>query len=304
MIIVRIFPKGELGESWDRVLNNLEMISNEHCTPLYLSKQEEENFMSLIYDVKEVDLDSFSDILAKKIPLILHPAKTRTITLLKPVFFPVPKDRPANLERYQVAVRARPEELENIFNHILHLDYPRDAFPTYAAYSFGEDDILTSMLSTSTDRLKHFVREYLEPQKGVVSVGVSLINKSKRVAPTEMWKEYRESKYVPKPTAEHEEYDFLEYAGEAKKAEETVKTDYAEPSIETILNWIGVEENLANSYENLAAKQENGPWRMIFLQLAQDSRKNISTLSELRKSFEDLEKERAHRISLLTSSNQ
>jgi hypothetical protein len=210
MIIVRIFPKGELSESWDAVLNNLEMISNEYCTPLYLSLQEEKNFMSLIYDVKDVDL--FGDIIVKKIPSALQVDKTRTINLLKPAFFPVHKDRPENLERYQVAVRVRSGELENIFNRILHLDYPRDTFPTYAAYSFGEDDILTSMLSTSRDRIKEFVMENLESQKGVVSVEVARINMSKRVAPTEMWKKYRESKYVFKPTGEYEEYDFIEHA--------------------------------------------------------------------------------------------
>ena len=210
MIIVRIFPKGELSESWNGVLNNLEKISNEHCTPLYLSLQEEKNFMSLIYDVK--DMDPFGDVLVKKIPSALQPDKTRTITLLKPAFFPVPKDRPANLERYQVAVKVRSDELENIFNRILHLDYSRDVFPTYAAYSFGEDDILTSMLSTSRDRIKKFVRENLEPQKGVISVEAARINMSKRVAPTEMWKKYRESKYIFKPTAEYEEYDFIEHA--------------------------------------------------------------------------------------------
>jgi hypothetical protein len=35
---------------------------------------------------------------------------------------------------------------------------------------------------------------------------------SKRVAPTEMWRKYRESKYVFKPTGEYEEYDFIEHA--------------------------------------------------------------------------------------------
>jgi alkyl sulfatase BDS1-like metallo-beta-lactamase superfamily hydrolase len=70
------------------------------------------------------------------------------------------------------------------------------------------------------------------------------------------------------------------------------------------VNWIGVEENLANSYESLAVKQENASWRSIFLQLAQDSRKNVKMLSELRKSFEDLDTERAYRINLLASLNQ
>jgi hypothetical protein len=210
MIVVRIFPSGKLEESWNMALDNLGTISNEHCTPLYLSKREEDNFMTITYDVN--DVDSFGDIIAKNMPSLLHPEKTRTITFLKPVFFPAPKDRPANLQRYQVAVRARGVELENIFNHILHLDYPNDAFPTYAAYSFGEDDILTSMLSTSRVRLEQFVKENLEPQKGVLGIEIGLINRSKRVAPAEMWRKYRESRYISKPSAEFEEYDFLEYS--------------------------------------------------------------------------------------------
>jgi len=208
MIVVRIFPKGELEESWNKVLNNLEKMSNKYCTPLFLSQREEENRMSLVYDVKEVN--ALSDILVKNIPSLLQPEKTRTVTLLKPVFFPAPRDRPANLERFQVALRVRSEELESIFNFLLHLDYPKDAFATYAAYSLGEVDILVSMCSTSMDRLSRFVKEKLEPQKGVVSVEVGRISRSKRVAPTMMWKRYREDRYLFKPTAEQEEYDFLE----------------------------------------------------------------------------------------------
>jgi len=208
MVIVRIFPSGKLEESWNKVLENPEALSNMYCTPLYLSQREEENFMTLIYDVN--DADRFADIVVKSIQSLLHPEKTRTITLLKPVFFPAPKDRPKSLERYQVAVRGMCGELENIYNHILHLDYPGDAFPTYAAYSFGEDDILTSMLSTGRDRLGQFLKANLESQRGVISLDISHISRSRRVAPTEMWKRYRESRYLFKPTAEQEEYDFLE----------------------------------------------------------------------------------------------
>jgi len=208
MIIVRIFPKGELKESWDTVLNNLERISNKYCTPLFLSQREQENRMSLVYDVTEIN--SLGDILVKHIPSLLQPEKTRTVTLLKPAFFPAPRDRPANLERYQVALRVESQELENIFNLMLHLDFPKDAFATYAAYSLGEVDILVSMCSTSMDRLNQFVKKNLEPQKGVVGIEIGHISRSKRVAPTMMRKKYRESRYVSKPTGEQEEYDFLE----------------------------------------------------------------------------------------------
>lgn len=93
----------------------------------------------------------------------------------------------------------------------------------------------------------------------------------------------------------------FETVEDAKKLEETVKTGYAETSIETLVNWIAVEEDLTDSYRSLAAKPENAPRRWVFLQLAQDSRKNMDTLSELRKAFEGLDMERAHRIGLLVS---
>ena len=212
MVIVRIFPNQELQGSWNRILDNLDKISSKNCSPLYLSQREEDHFLSLIYEAG--DVDSLADILTKSIPRLLRPTKTRTIPLLKPIFFRAPKDRPPILERYQVALRTRSEETENIFNHILGLDYPNDAFPTYAAYSFGEDDILTSMLSTSRNRLTQFVTENVESLKGVDSVDVGRINRSVRVAPAEMWKKYRESRYA-KSGARPEEYDFLEDAASA-----------------------------------------------------------------------------------------
>jgi len=212
MVIVRIFPNQELQGSWNRILDNLDKISSKNCSPLYLSQREEDHFLSLIYEAG--DVDSLADILTKSIPRLLRPTKTRTIPLLKPIFFRAPKDRPPILERYQVALRTRSEETENIFNHILGLDYPNDAFPTYAAYSFGEDDILTSMLSTSRNRLTQFVTENVESLKGVDSADVGRINRSVRVAPAEMWKKYRESRYA-KSGARPEEYDFLEDAASA-----------------------------------------------------------------------------------------
>jgi hypothetical protein len=207
---VRVLPIGELNQAWEAILRNLGDLSNEHCTPLYLSQQEEKSFLSIIYDVQ--DTDSLGDIIVKHIPATLRPEKTRAVTLLKPVFFPAPKDRPANLERYQVAVRAKTSQLENVFIHMLQLGYPNDVFPTYAAYSFGEDDILTSMLSTSRDRIEKFMEENVRSQTGVTHVEISRINMSKRLAPATIWKDYRESRYYFRPTERYEEFDFTELA--------------------------------------------------------------------------------------------
>jgi hypothetical protein len=210
MILLRIFPKQDLSDSWRRAVANSDKISNKDCTPLYVSQQEEKDFMSIMYDVKNID--SFTDVLVNKISSIVNSKKTRTITLLGAVFFPAPKDRPEQLERYQVALRVASDEVNNIFNRILHLEYPVDLFPTYAAFSFGEDDILVSMLSTNRDKARAFVKEKIESQKGVMSVDVARIDMSKRLAPLEMWRHYREEKYLFKPSEGFEEYDFTEQA--------------------------------------------------------------------------------------------
>ena len=210
MMILRIFPKVDLNDSWTRTLSNVDKISNKDCTPLYASQQEEKDFVSIMYDVK--DIDGFADVLVKQIPSATNSEKTRTITLLKPVFFPAPRDRPRQLERYQVALRVTTHELVSVFNHTVHLGYPVDLFPTYAAYSFGEDDILVSMLSISRDKVGAFVKEMIEPQEGVLGVDVARITMSKRLAPLEMWRHYREDKYLFKPSDGFEEYDFTELA--------------------------------------------------------------------------------------------
>jgi len=44
----------------------------------------------------------------------------------------------------------------------------------------------------------------------------------------------------------------FEGAKEAKKVEETVKTGYVETAIESLIQWMAVEDDLADSYEELA----------------------------------------------------
>ena len=90
---------------------------------------------------------------------------------------------------------------------------------------------------------------------------------------------------------------------DAKKVEETVKTGYAETLIETLVDWMGVEEDLAISYETLASRPENSARKGAFEQLAKESRANIDRLTELREAFEDLDRKRVQRISLLGTMN-
>jgi hypothetical protein len=90
-------------------------------------------------------------------------------------------------------------------------------------------------------------------------------------------------------------------AEEAKKVEETVKTGYLEATIDTLINWIGVEDDLANSYEGLASKAQTPAAKAVYRRLCDESKKNIEQLTGLQKSLESLDRARVQRLKLLES---
>lgn len=87
---------------------------------------------------------------------------------------------------------------------------------------------------------------------------------------------------------------------DARKIEETVKTGYAESSIETLLQWIAVEEDLADNYGRLSEASSDGSRKGAYTQLRDESKSNIGELARLLKDIEALDRARVRRIELLT----
>jgi hypothetical protein len=90
-------------------------------------------------------------------------------------------------------------------------------------------------------------------------------------------------------------------AEEAKKVEETVKTGYAETTIENILQWIAVEGDLVSTYGRLAEGRKDAQTQGAYSELRDESNANLAELSRLLKSFESLDRARIRRIELLGS---
>jgi hypothetical protein len=88
-------------------------------------------------------------------------------------------------------------------------------------------------------------------------------------------------------------------ANDAKKVEETVKTGYAEPSIESLFQWIAVEEDLEETYGRLSESSSVQKERSAFRELREESKTNVAELSRLLKSFEALDNARVRRIEVL-----
>jgi hypothetical protein len=88
-------------------------------------------------------------------------------------------------------------------------------------------------------------------------------------------------------------------AKEAKNVEETVKTGYLDATIDTLTNWMGVEDDLADSYEGLADKAQTPAAKAAYRRLCDESKKSIEQLTEIQKSLEGLDKAQVQRLKLL-----
>jgi cbb3-type cytochrome oxidase cytochrome c subunit len=89
------------------------------------------------------------------------------------------------------------------------------------------------------------------------------------------------------------EFDTID---DAKKVEETVKTGYAETSIESLVQWAAVEDDLAESYEKLAASAKDPAKHDAFLKLGEESKRNVIEINGLVTYLEGLDRARAKRI--------
>ena len=88
---------------------------------------------------------------------------------------------------------------------------------------------------------------------------------------------------------------------EARKVEESVKTGYLETLIDNLTNWMGVEDDLADSYEDLSSKAQKPAARAAYKKLCDESRKNIEQLTGVQSLFEGLNNARVKRLKLLAS---
>lgn len=206
MMIVRLYPKGDKQKLWDCVLPILREIKSEHYRPLYLSQWEPVEFTTVMIDVG--NLNCMHKLFTQELSKCDEIERSRTLTLMSPHFFPVPKERPQELHRYRIAVQVDTALLEQVYQKISDIDYSNiNIFPTYQAYSFGEDDILLSVLAENEEGIDTFIQDFLAPIEGIRNVEYIWITQSLRIAPKDFWREYRKKLYKIKVGGDKGEID-------------------------------------------------------------------------------------------------
>ncbi len=87
----------------------------------------------------------------------------------------------------------------------------------------------------------------------------------------------------------------IENLGQALKVEQTIRTGYCDPIAENVLQWIAVEEDLANSYRKIASESDNLELKKALGELEQESRGTENILHTMLKNVEELREARLKR---------
>jgi hypothetical protein len=211
MLIVRLIYKDDPGKVWNYLVKNLRGKETKKVKPLYVSQLTGKNYIGVIFDVEKID--HIVKFLAQQIGGCEQIMDTQTLTLMKPVFLPIPKDRPENLCRFTIHVKVEPRYYHDVYNELLDYRYEKNVFPTYIAYSLGDFDIVVSMLGEGFEKVKDFVNETLCNIKGVTELTIYPIERSEHLASNETWRRLQRSllhipPWVSRDLKKHYLYDY------------------------------------------------------------------------------------------------
>ena len=101
---------------------------------------------------------------------------------MKPVFYQIPKKRPANIQRYIIRIYTHPKYYKSIYDFLINYNYPFNLFPIYISYSLGDEDIVMNIAADSPQTVSNFVREKIRSLEGADSVMFYPVVKAKRFA--------------------------------------------------------------------------------------------------------------------------
>ena len=277
LILIRLYPKSGLTSLCNRIESEKRNLYWEDAKPLYAMRQEGKKYLSIVLDVKNID--AVQNIFLKTISTMISVRKTRSIPLMNPVYFPLPKEHPSNMERYLVYLRVSPNKLKQVYTQLLEGKNTNDSYLTYMSYSFGDDDIILSVLSKDRETARQYVEGYVGKLDGVMAFDLSKVVRRMPMLPKDKINKHIETFLFTKPPGMNGERKdpklFERYA--SQKANMTVVVRlFAKKKVDDL--WKEIEENMP--------KLENN--NLIPLYASQQEKKSYITVTFDAMNFEVL----------------
>jgi hypothetical protein len=195
MLIERLYTDNK-DAVWHGVIDRLKGRGTRSVQPLYVSDLKGQKYLSVVFHTDVID--DCAMFLVDNVAMCQNVQDTQTIMLLKPVFLPMPGDRPKDLERFSLYLKVEPKHYPSVYNEILHHEFEFNCFPNYVAYAFGDYDILATFLARDEGYMKEYVKTQLASLSGVSDVTINNIRRTELLANKSTWREIQRSLlYIP-----------------------------------------------------------------------------------------------------------
>ncbi len=190
--IIRLQSQEKKGRICDLVMARLDELQESvkgrgHL--LYLTKRARHEDVSLF--IHTVNPDFLGDFIAEDLNKIEHVTGIWAIHLIKPIFYPLPRDTKA-MKRYAISLRVFTSQLKEVYQNTAAADLPDGLKMAYLAYTFHlfEDSILLSILAENEQDLHGYLTDVVEKMPGVLRTTMNLIERTRPLVSYETWREY------------------------------------------------------------------------------------------------------------------
>ncbi len=229
LMIVRLYPKTDLSRVWNYIENEIKDDPSKPITPLYATQTEGMMDVGLIFNVESPD--DISNFLTEEIVKCDEVHHTKTVSLMKPVFFAIPKKKPENIRRYVIRIYTHPKNYKRIYEYLHNYHYPFNLFPIYISYSLGDEDLIMSIAADHEETVNKFLREHIRTLDGVDSAAAYPVFRAKRFAPLakliEEQKKHLDKRVLKKSKDEFDlDFDWVENFEEYAKLTGAFPGDY------------------------------------------------------------------------------
>jgi len=156
---------------------------------LYLTKRAKHEDVSLF--IHTVDPNFLGDFIAESLNKIEHVTGIWAIHLIKPIFYPLPKDT-KNMKRFAISLKVFIKNLKDVYKNIATANLPDGLKMAYLAYTFHlfEDSLQFSILTENEETLNKYLTDFVEKMPGVLRTTVNLIERTRPLVSYEAWREY------------------------------------------------------------------------------------------------------------------
>ncbi len=204
-VIMRLFAEKKLSDLWEAIEKNIRKFESTDFIPLYASQQEAKDYVTVVAEMR--NFEGLNELFFQGLPSLINVRKSRTYPLIKPLYFLMPVEHPAKLERYLITIRVEPARYSDVYSKINTLVFPDNVFMTYISYSLGYDDIIMSILAENREAAESFAEKRIEPLRGVISYDVSNQLKTMRLTSRKKWLVHRNRHLSSYDKEYREDYD-------------------------------------------------------------------------------------------------